>query len=171
MVDLDAEPGALPGRHESVGDPEWFGEEVVGHVEPGGEFAGSLGRGPVGTPDGNLRARFRTSDDGAFEIHTVVPAPYMIPHDGPTGQLLAAGGWHPWRPAHLHYFVDADGHDRLTTQLFFAGDRWLGTDVAGADKAELVLEPVRNGDGELEVTYDFVLQPGSARREAISAAH
>jgi catechol 1,2-dioxygenase len=119
-------------------------------------------------PDGNLRARFESNADGAFEIHTVKPAPYMIPHEGPTGRLLEAAGWHPWRPAHLHYFVDADGHDRLTTQLFFPGDRWLGTDVAGADKPDLVVEPVEGADG-LEVTYNFVLQPGGARREAISA--
>jgi catechol 1,2-dioxygenase len=123
------------------------------------------------TPDGNLRARFVTNDEGRFEIHTVVPAPYMIPHDGPSGRLLEAAGWHPWRPAHLHYFVDADGHNRLTTQLFFTGDRWLGTDVAGADKPDLTLQPTRAADGGLEVTYDFTLQPGHAKRQAISAKH
>jgi catechol 1,2-dioxygenase len=123
------------------------------------------------SPDGNLRARFETNDNGEFEIHTVVPAPYKIPHDGPTGQLLDRAGWHPWRPAHLHYFVDAEGHDRLTTQLFFAGDPWLGTDVASADKPDLVLEPTKAADGGLEVTYDFTLQPGGARRQGHSAEH
>lgn len=123
------------------------------------------------SPGGNLRARFTTGPDGNFEIHTVVPAPYMIPHDGPTGKLLGACGWHPWRPAHLHYFVDAPGHDRLTTQLFFAGDPWLGTDVAGADKADLTVSPKVTASGELQVDYDFVLQAGSDRRVAISAAH
>lgn len=122
-------------------------------------------------PDGNLRARFVTNDEGRFEIHTVLPAPYMIPHDGPTGRLLEAGGWHPWRPAHLHYFVDADGHKRLTTQLFFTGDRWLGTDVASADKPDLTLQPSRAADGSLEVTYDFTLEPGEAKRQAISAKY
>jgi catechol 1,2-dioxygenase len=122
-------------------------------------------------PDGNLRARFVTNDEGRFEIHTVLPAAYMIPHDGPTGRLLEAGGWHPWRPAHLHYFVDADGHKRLTTQLFFTGDRWLGTDVAGADKPDLTLQPSRAANGALEVTYDFTLEPGEAKRQAISAKY
>lgn len=120
-------------------------------------------------PSGNLRARFRTGEDGTYEIRTVKPAPYMIPNDGPTGQLLAAAGWHPWRPAHLHYFVDADGYDRLTTQLFFAGDPWLGSDVAGSDKEELTLDPARTGDGALTVTWDFVLQPGAAKRQGRSA--
>lgn len=122
-------------------------------------------------PDGNLRGRFQTNDNGEFEIHTVVPAPYMIPHEGPTGRLLMAAGWHPWRPAHLHYFVDADGHDRLTTQLYFAGDRWVDTDVANAVKPELILEPTRLVDGVHEVTYDFVLQPSTTKPAAVAASH
>lgn len=120
-------------------------------------------------PAGNLRARFRTGADGGFEIHTTKPAPYMIPHDGPTGQLLEAAGWHPWRPAHLHYFVDADGFDRLTTQLFFTGDPWLGADVAGSDKEELIVDPQSADTGELEVNWDFVLQPGGTKRQGRSA--
>lgn len=120
-------------------------------------------------PDENLRGRFVTNDKGEFEIHCIKPAPYMIPHDGPTGQLLEAGGWHPWRPAHLHYFVDAEGHDRLTTQLFFVGDEWLGSDVAGADKPDLTLDPQPNADGVLEVQYDFVLAKGGAKRLGHSA--
>lgn len=123
------------------------------------------------TPDGNLRARFRSDAEGSYEIHTVLPGPYMIPHDGPTGQLLSAAGWHPWRPAHLHYFVDADGYDRLTTQLFFEGDRWLGSDVAGSDKPELTVSPKRNPHGTLEVEWDFVLQPGASRRQGHSTEH
>lgn len=123
------------------------------------------------TPDGNLRAKFVTDEEGRYEIETVAPAPYMIPHDGPSGRLLEAAGWHPWRPAHLHYFVDAEGHNRLTTQLFFAGDEWLGSDVAGADKPDLTLQPTRADDGGLEVTYDFTLEPGVAKRQAVSAEH
>jgi catechol 1,2-dioxygenase len=121
------------------------------------------------SPEGNLRARFETNEEGAFEIHTVRPGPYMIPHEGPTGHLLEAAGWHPWRPAHLHYFVDAPGHDRLTTQLFFAGDPWLGTDVAGATKPDLVFDPTPRDDGAFEIDHDFCLQPGVAKRQAVSA--
>lgn len=149
---------------------------VIDHWQAGadGWYSYFCPPGPDGapvTPDGNLRARFETDEDGAFEITTVVPAPYMIPHEGPTGRLLEAAGWHPWRPAHLHYFVDADGHDRLTTQLFFAGDRWLGTDVAGADNPDLVVAPTPGPEGVLEVTYEFILQPGGAKRLGHSAAH
>ena len=37
------------------------------------------------------------------------PAPYQIPTDGSCGKLIAAAGWHAWRPAHLHVKVSAPG--------------------------------------------------------------
>ena len=172
----DDEPGerlVLRGRVRAT-DGRPLPGAVVDHWQAGADgwyshFCPTGADGTPLTPDGNLRGRFETNEDGAFEIHTVVPAPYKIPNDGPTGRLLEAAGWHPWRPAHTHCFVDAEGHDRLTTQLFFAGDKWLGTDVAGADKPDLILEPVRSPSGELEATYDFTLQPGSAKRQGHSA--
>lgn len=174
----DDEPGAklaIRGHVRST-DGTTIAGAIVDHWQAGGDgwyshFCPPGADGAPVSPDGNLRARFETDATGAFEIHTVVPAPYMIPHDGPTGQLLEAAGWHPWRPAHLHYFVDADGHDRLTTQLFIADDKWLGTDVAGADKPDLVVNPTPGADGELEVTYDFTLQPGGTNRLGHSAVH
>lgn len=110
-------------------------------------------------PEGNLRGVIVTDEQGRFEITTIVPAPYQIPTDGPTGALIAAAGWHPWRPAHLHLMVRADGHRQVTTQLYFAGGEWLGSDVASATKDELVLAPRRRADGSHTATYDFVLEP------------
>ena len=172
------EPGdrlTVRGRVQST-DGRPLAGAIVDHWQASadGWYSHFCPPGPDGkpvSPDGNLRARFETNENGEFEIHTVVPAPYMIPNDGPTGRLLEAAGWHPWRPAHLHYFVDAEDHDRLTTQLFFAGDRWLGTDVAGADKPDLTLEPTKSADDGLEVTYDFTLQPGGVKRQGHSAQH
>ena len=37
--------------------------------------------------------------------------PYTIPLDGPTGAMVAAAGWSPWRPAHIHLIVSAEDHD------------------------------------------------------------
>jgi catechol 1,2-dioxygenase len=110
-------------------------------------------------PEGNLRGVVVTGDDGRFEIRTIQPAPYQIPTDGPTGKLITAAGWHPWRPAHLHLLVRAPGHRTITTQLYFAGGEWLDSDVAEATKPELVLDPQDQGDGTRAVTYDFVLEP------------
>jgi catechol 1,2-dioxygenase len=109
-------------------------------------------------PEGNLRGVVVTGDDGRFEIRTVQPAPYQIPTDGPTGKLITAAGWHPWRPAHLHLIVGAPGHRAITTQLYFAGGEWLDSDVAEAVKPELVLDPQDQGDGTRRAEYDFVLE-------------
>ena len=109
-------------------------------------------------PQGNLRGLVVTEDDGRFEIRTIQPAPYQIPTDGPTGKLISAAGWHPWRPAHLHLIVGAPGHRAITTQLYFQGGEWLDSDVAEAVKPELVLNPQDQGDGTRRVEYDFVLE-------------
>jgi len=111
-------------------------------------------------PDGNLRGVVVTDDEGRFEITTIQPAPYQIPTDGPTGKLIQAAGWHPWRPAHLHLMVRASGHRTVTTQLYFAGGEWLDSDVAEATKPELILDPVDDGSGVRRVSYDFELEQG-----------
>jgi catechol 1,2-dioxygenase len=110
-------------------------------------------------PGGNLRGVMTVAADGRFEIRTVRPAPYEIPKDGPTGALIRAAGWHAWRPAHLHLFVTAPGHRKLTTQLYFTGGEWLDSDVARAVKPELVLDPRADAEGVLRARYDFVLDP------------
>lgn len=112
-----------------------------------------------GLPEWNLRGTFITDDEGNFEIHTIQPAPYQIPTDGACGELIAAAGWHAWRPAHLHLKVSGAGHQLITTQLYFVGDEHLGDDVAGAVKPELILDPTKLADGTAEVRYDFVLDP------------
>jgi len=113
-----------------------------------------------GIPEWNLRSSIVTGADGRFTFHTVKPAPYQIPTDGSCGALIAAAGWHPWRPAHLHLKASAPGKQLITTQLYFEGGQWVGNDVAQAVKPELILRPTpaASGTGE-EVTYDFVLDP------------
>ncbi|MDY7106200.1 MAG: catechol 1,2-dioxygenase [Actinomycetota bacterium] len=111
-------------------------------------------------PEWNLRGVYTTDADGVVVAHTVRPAPYQIPHDGATGKFIAAAGWHPWRPAHLHLKVSAAGHQPITTQLYFTGGDYLASDVASAVKPELMLAPTPTADGKgEEVTYEFVLDP------------
>src|SRR3546814_11293804 len=62
----------------------------------------------------------------------------QIPTDGSCGKLIAAAGWHPWRPAHLHLKVSAPGYELITTQLYFPSDAHNDDDVASAVKPELV---------------------------------
>lgn len=91
-------------------------------------------------PDRNLRGLFATDDDGRFWFRTIVPRHYPVPVDGPVGELLAATGRHPHRPAHIHFIVDAPGHHAVTTHLFVAGDPYLGSDVVFGVKESLVRE-------------------------------
>lgn len=112
-----------------------------------------------GLPEWNLRGTHYVGPDGSFEIHTVQPAPYQIPTDGACGALIAAAGWHAWRPAHIHVKVSAPGHQLLTAQLYFPGDVHNDDDIASAVKPELMLDPQANGDGTATVEYSFVLDP------------
>ena len=52
----------------------------------------------------------------------MLPKPYTVPTQGPSGRYLEAIGQHPWRPAHIHFKVTAPGHRKLVTQVFFPGD-------------------------------------------------
>ncbi len=115
-----------------------------------------------GIPEWNLRGSFIADAQGNFHIDTMQPAPYQIPTDGACGQLIAAAGWHAWRPAHLHLKVSAPGHELLTAQLYFPGDPHNEDDIATAVKPELMLDikPAESGPG-VQTTYDFVLDPAS----------
>jgi catechol 1,2-dioxygenase len=72
--------------------------------------------------------------------------------------MCAAAGWSPWRPAHIHLIVSAEGHEPLVTQLFPDSSEHLDNDVASATKQELIVhpEPAAGEDG-LAFAYDFAL--------------
>jgi catechol 1,2-dioxygenase len=113
-----------------------------------------------GLPDWNLRGTVLADNEGHFQINTIRPAPYQIPTDGACGQLIAAAGWHAWRPAHLHLKVSAPGHQLITSQLYFPGDPHNADDIASAVKPELMLDVQDREDGPGRVTtYDFRLDP------------
>lgn len=97
---------------------------------------------------GQGRGLFTTGDDGSFRFVTVVPSDYPIPTDGPVGELLAATGRHPNRPAHIHFQVVAPGFALLTTHLFVAGSVYLDSDAVFAATPDLVEEFVPDDDGE-----------------------
>lgn len=110
-------------------------------------------------PDWNNRGIFTTGPDGAYSFIGIKPVSYPIPDDGPVGQMLAALGRHPWRPAHMHFLVSAPGHDLLTTHVFVAGDRYLESDAVFGVKSSLIAEFTRNPSGQTAWTcqFDFVL--------------
>jgi hydroxyquinol 1,2-dioxygenase len=125
---------------------------------------------PGAQPPGNGRGLFTCDDDGRFWFRTVTPSAYPIPTDGPVGGLLAATGRHPYRPAHIHLIVAADGHLPVTTHIFVAGSPYLDSDAVFAVKQSLVREFTEVDDPGQAAAYgvdapfrhahfDVVLQP------------
>ena len=112
-----------------------------------------------GLPDGHfeLRARFLADDKGQVRCRSVMPIPYQVPTDGPVGDLLAATKRHPWRPAHVHFRISAEGHPPLTTHLFPTGDPYLASDAVFGVKPALVIDIPGSTDGR-SLTYTFVLE-------------
>jgi protocatechuate 3,4-dioxygenase beta subunit len=123
-------------------------------------------------PQGHLRASFRTDAAGAYRFRTIMPVSYPIPDDGPAGQLLAAMGRHPFRPAHVHFMISAPGHRTLVTHLFFEGDEYLESDAVFGVKPSLIVRPEPKG-GISSVEYNFGLgrEAGSARPQSFVAAN
>lgn len=162
-------PGTVPMREGENGTPlVWTGTITSTDGTPldGGTVEiwhadndGFYSQFAPGLPEWNLRGTVTVGADGRFEIHTIQPAPYQIPTDGSCGRLIAAAGWHAWRPAHIHVKVSAPGHELLTAQLYFPGDIHNDDDIASAVKPELMLDPVPQGDGSVAVDYSFVLDP------------
>jgi hydroxyquinol 1,2-dioxygenase len=93
---------------------------------------------PGEQPPGNGRGLFTCDDEGRFWFRTVTPSAYPIPIDGPVGGLLTATGRHPYRPAHIHFIVAADGHQPVTTHVCVAGSEYLDSDAVFAVKQSLI---------------------------------
>ena len=126
----------------------------------------------VGQEETAMRARFRTDDQGRFHFWTIKPAAYPIPADGPVGRMLEVQGRHPWRPAHVHFMIEAPGAETLVTHVFVAGDQYLDSDVVFGVKESLIreFEPRSAGtapDGRVldrpyfHLHYDFGLKAAS----------
>ena len=120
-------------------------------------------------PDMNLRGKFRSDREGRYCFVGIKPVSYPIPDDGPVGQLLRALGRHPFRPAHIHLLISADGFVPVTTHLFVKGDAYLDSDAVFGTKDSLVVDFMRHDSTEeaaryhvpvpyYKVEYDFILK-------------
>lgn len=86
----------------------------------------------------NMRRTIITDAQGRYKFQSIVPVGYGCPPDGPTQALLNQLGRHGNRPAHIHFFVTADGHRKLTTQINIDGDPLVFDDFAYATREGLV---------------------------------
>lgn len=112
---------------------------------------------------GHAQARgvLRSRADGSFDFRSVVPEPYPVPTDGPVGRLLDATHRSPWRPAHLHFMVKAQGYDTLITHVFRRGDPYLSADPVFGVRDSLVADWEERPDGILHLSFDLVLSPAT----------
>ena len=131
----DGEPLLARGRVQTI-----QGEPVPGAVVDVWQNAANMMYAvqDPSQPEDNLRGRFRTGADGRFWFRSIRPVDYPIPSDGPVGDMLAATGRHPWRPAHIHLIVSATGYESVTTHIFDAASPYLASDAVFAVKDSLV---------------------------------
>ncbi|KKB62830.1 mRNA 3'-end processing factor [Robbsia andropogonis] len=120
----------------------------------------------------NLRRSIRTDAAGRYRFRTIMPVGYSVPPGGSTDTLLRQLGRHGTRPAHIHFFVSAHGHRKLTTQINIDGDPYLWDDFAFATRDGLVPKITRVGDAKsmdehgvetafASIDFDFTLHPHS----------
>lgn len=109
----------------------------------------------------NLRGKFRSDANGAFNFYCLKPTEYAIDTSGPSAELLRIMGRHPYRPAHIHIMVTHDDYVGVTAQLYPRDDPYLETDTACAVKDDLLLDfkPLENDPkgATLDVEYNVRL--------------
>lgn len=128
----------------------------------------------------NLRRRIRTDRDGRYKFQSIVPSGYACPPLGVTQALLNELGRHGNRPAHIHFFVSAEGHRKITTQINIDGDEFLRDDFAHATREGLIAKMVERtdvlsisesgvGSAFSEIEFDFTLKScdGMASDDAV----
>ncbi len=118
------------------------------------------------------RARFITDAEGRFFFRTILPCSYPIPTNGPVGEMILQTRRHPMRPAHVHFLVNAPGHEPLITHVFIDGDKYLDSDVVFGVKDDLVARVEKRTDANMPdgkpagepwhlMTYEFRVRPGA----------
>jgi hydroxyquinol 1,2-dioxygenase len=98
-------------------------------------------------PHPRARGVFRTDAQGRFWFRSILPVAYPIPTDGPVGRLLVATGRHPWRPAHVHFMIEAPGYETLITHVFRDCDPYLDSDVVFGVRSSLMAPFARHEPG------------------------
>lgn len=165
------EPCFVSGQVRSLdGAPVSNALLEVWQADEEGHYDVQMPPGEDGTLEYRARGKLRTDANGRFAFRSILAEPYPIPHDGPVGVLLEALGRHPWRPAHLHFMVQAPGHETLITHVFRDGDRYLDSDAVFGVRSTLVAQWVPHPPGTAPdgsridtpyytLDYDFVLNP------------
>ncbi|PZW39348.1 hydroxyquinol 1,2-dioxygenase [Humitalea rosea] len=110
----------------------------------------------------DMRGQFRCDAEGRFRFRTVRPLGYMIPMDGPVGDLINRQHRHGYRPAHIHFLISAPEYRELVTALYFADDEHVDSDTVFGVSRSLVISPAVGVEGAPDpavpsIRYDFCL--------------
>src|ERR1035438_6229436 len=73
----------------------------------------------------DLRGTFHVDSEGHYSLRTLRPLGYMIPMDGPVGDMIRAQRRHGYRPAHIHFMIGAPGYRELVTALYLRKDDYM----------------------------------------------
>ena len=144
---MDTDKNAIPGASIEV----WqSGPDGLYDVQKDGDVV-------------DLRANLSSLKDGSYLFRTVKPQFYPVPTDGPVGEILNSLGRHPYRPAHIHFMVKAEGFIDLTTHAFIDGDPYLETDTVFAVKESLIRKlenstDPKDGSNTKYLEFNIVMQ-------------
>lgn len=110
----------------------------------------------------DLRGRFFTDAEGRYHLRTIAPTGYMIPMDGPVGDMIRAQKRHGYRPAHIHFLISAPGYREVVTALYLSGDDHIESDTVFGVTDSLIVhvnpnDPVSPLPGLPSIHYDFQL--------------
>ena len=113
----------------------------------------------------DLRGTFETDAQGRYYLRTIVPLGYMIPMDGPVGDMIRAQKRHGYRPAHIHFVIGGPGYREVATALYVSGDDHLESDTVFGVTDSLIIgvndkDPASPIPGLPTIQYDFQLASG-----------
>jgi hydroxyquinol 1,2-dioxygenase len=120
----------------------------------------------------DLRGCFHTDSEGRYYFRGICPLGYMIPMDGPVGDMIRAQKRHGYRPAHIHFMVGAPGYRELVTALYVAGDEHIDSDTVFGVSDSLIVsvnpkDPAAPIPNLPSIHYDFRLA-AAAKSAAMS---
>jgi hydroxyquinol 1,2-dioxygenase len=110
----------------------------------------------------DLRGCFHADAEGRYYFRGLCPLGYMIPMDGPVGDMIRAQNRHGYRPAHIHFVIGAPGCRELVTALYIAGDEHIESDTVFGVNESLIVSMNKNDPASpfptlSSIRYDFRL--------------
>ena len=114
------------------------------------------------------RAALTTGADGRYSFWSVLPVDYPVPQDGTAIKMLKATTGRSWRPAHLHFRIQAPGQRPLVTHIFDRTSKNLDGDAVFGVRPSLIADfklqaPGQAPDGQVmardfyTLDYNFVM--------------